>query len=112
MLMEIRLRQVQGLTNKSMSKSEVITTIIAELLTILMMQGKVAYCVLTGEGRKDTLKLAHLVPASAPASILKTLKLSNDENDIWSLRNVLLLCWSIGYYFNRKKLSFVPNPLY
>jgi hypothetical protein len=36
-----------------------------------------AYCVLTGrtgEGREDTLKLAHLVPASAPASILKTLK--------------------------------------
>jgi hypothetical protein len=74
-----------------------------------------AICVLTGrtgDGNKKTLKLAHLVPASAPASILETLKLSNDENGIWSLRNVLLLCWNIEYYFDRKKLSFVSNPLY
>lgn len=73
-----------------------------------------ACCVLTGRtggGNKGTLKLAHLVPASAAAHILETLKLSNDEYGIWSLRNVLLLCSKIEYYFDRKKLSFEPHPL-
>lgn len=42
-----------------------------------------ACCVLTGrsgDGRKDTLKLAHLVPASTSQEILDVLNLSNDEN--------------------------------
>jgi hypothetical protein len=73
-----------------------------------------ACCVLTGrngEGRK-VLKLAHLVPASSSSNILNTLRLPNDENGVWSLRNVLLLCEKIEHYFDRKKLSFVPSPLY
>jgi hypothetical protein len=72
------------------------------------------FCVLTGrngEGRKNTLKLAHLVPASANVDVLNTLKLSNDKNGVWSLRNVLLLSWNIEFYYDRKKLSFVPHPL-
>jgi len=53
-----------------------------------------ARCVLTGrtgDGRKDTLKMAHLVPASADEDILSALKLSNDEHGVWSLRNVLII---------------------
>ena len=67
------------------------------------------FCVLTG--RSGKLKLAHLVPASASEDIRKTLQLSNDHNGIWSIRNVLLLCWNIEQAFDRKKLSFVQNPL-
>lgn len=46
-----------------------------------------ACCVLTGrtgEGRQKTLKLAHLVPASTSRDILRTIRLSNDENGVWS----------------------------
>lgn len=73
-----------------------------------------ARCVLTGrsgEGRKETLKLAHLIPVSTSEEIRSTLNISNDQNGIWSFRNCLLLCWNIEYYYDRKKLSFVPHPL-
>jgi hypothetical protein len=69
-----------------------------------------ATCVLTG--RSGKLKLAHLLPASADSDIQKTLRLSNDEYGVWSLRNVMLLSWNIEYYFDRKKLSFIQSPLY
>lgn len=68
-----------------------------------------ARCVLTG--RSGKLKLAHLVPASANEDIRNCLKLSNDDDGIWNLRNVLLLSFDIEKAFDRKKLSFEPHPL-
>ena len=68
-----------------------------------------ASCVLTN--RRGKLKLAHLLPASTRPNILETLKISEDEFGLWSIRNVLLLCWNIEKYFDKKKLSFLQSPL-
>lgn len=71
---------------------------------------QIAVCVLTGRtGGANTLKLAHLVPASAKPDIKETLQLQ--EEDIWGFRNVLLLSWNIERAFDRCELSFVPHPL-
>jgi len=70
-----------------------------------------AVCVLTKRMGKLKLKLAHLLPASTQIDILKTLKISDDNYGLWSIRNVLLLCWNIEYYFDRKKQSFLQSPL-
>ena len=67
-----------------------------------------AVCVLTG--RSGSLKLAHLLPASANTEVKRTLAIQ--DVDIWSFRNVLLLAWNIEFWYDRTKLSFVPHPLY
>jgi hypothetical protein len=77
---------------------------------IVDVAGKVQACCLV-TGFNGELKLAHLLPASTTQKIRKLLKMQDDETGIWSLRNSLLLSEKIEYYFNRKKISFIPHPL-
>mmetsp|Transcript_2594 Transcript_2594/g.4009 ORF Transcript_2594/g.4009 Transcript_2594/m.4009 type:complete len:357 (+) Transcript_2594:2-1072(+) len=66
-------------------------------------------CFLTG--RRGICKIAHLLPVSASeTSINRVLNLSNDQNGIWSLRNVLYLSYNVEMAFDRKRLSFIEHP--
>jgi hypothetical protein len=68
-----------------------------------------AVCALSG--RVGRLKLAHLVPASAPQDIRDVLKMPNNQSGIWSVRNVLLLGYGIEDAFDHLRISFSAHPL-
>ena len=72
------------------------------------------FCMVTGT-IGGSLKLAHLVPASASQKVLKMLNISTEKNTIevgvWNLRNALVLSWNIEKCFDKKQLSFVPQVL-
>lgn len=64
-------------------------------------------------GLAGKLKLAHLLPVSTSPKIRQILRIPWDDDDgIWSLRNVLLLAEGVEHAYDRLQLSFTENPLH